>query len=277
MPELPEVETVVRDLRKAGLEGRCIRDVRVRWSRLIAGCSPKSFAARIKYQTIQEITRRGKYIIFQLSGGETILVHLRMTGQFTLKAPATTRERHEHLVLSLDNGQELRYRDTRKFGRWHLTRHPEQILQKLGPEPLGRAFRLSQFTAHLATHRRLLKPLLLDQAFLAGLGNIYTDEALWEARLHPRRRAETLNQAEARSLFLAIRKILKRGIRYAGTSLGSGKSNFSGLKGRRGRHQEFLRVYQQTGEPCSRCGSLIRRLKIGQRSTHICPTCQMDR
>lgn len=274
MPELPEVETIVRDLRQAGLEGRRIQKVRVRCAKLIVGCQPRSFAARLKDQILRKITRRGKQIVVQLSGGSTLLVHLRMTGQFALKPAGAPWEPHEHLALGLNDGQDLRYRDTRKFGRWRLTRHPAEDLRRLGPEPLDRAFRLASFATRLTAHRRLLKPLLLDQSFLAGLGNIYTDEALWEARLHPRRRADTLSRNEIRALFLAIRKILARGIRYAGTSLGSGQPNFSGLADRRGRHQNFLRVYQQTGKPCSRCGAIIRRIIVGQRSTHLCPTCQ---
>ncbi len=274
MPELPEVETLVRDLRRAGLAGRRIRAVRLRCPWLIRGCSPGAFASRLKNRIIRGISRRGKFIVFRLSGGAALLVHLRMTGQFRRKRPAAPWERHEHIGLLMDNNREFRYHDTRKFGRWQLTRQAGRILQKLGPEPLADAFRPAQFAADLAQRRRALKPLLLDQSFLAGLGNIYTDEALWEARLHPRRRADSLQRGEARALFLAIRKVLRRGIRDAGTSLGSGKSNFSGLEGRRGKHQNHLRVYQQTGKPCPRCGARIRRLVVSQRSTHICPVCQ---
>lgn len=276
MPELPEVETVVRGLRRAGLAGHRIRKVRVRCPRIVCGCSPAALATRLKNRTILQINRRGKFLVFRLSDGNTLLVHLRMTGQFTRKPPAAPWERHEHIGLLMDNNREFRYRDTRKFGRWQLTRHPEQILKKLGPEPLDRAFHPAKFAADLAGHRRELKPLLLDQSFLAGLGNIYTDEALWEARLHPSRKADTLKPAEAKALFVGIQKVLRRGIRYAGTSLGSGKSNFSGLEGRRGRHQNHLSVYQQTGKACPRCGAPIRRLVVAQRSTHICPECQTN-
>jgi len=275
MPELPEVETVVRNLRQAGLENRRLRSVRVNWNRIITGCSARTFAARIKNRTILAIGRRGKFIIIRLSGNNTLLIHLRMTGQFTLTAPTAPRAGHAHIVLRLDDGRELRYLDTRKFGRWQLTCAPHLVLKRLGPEPLERTFRATEFAERLATHRRILKTLLLDQSFLAGLGNIYTDEALWEAGLHPQRRANTLQQAEAKALFMAIQKVLRQGIRSAGTSLGSGKSNFANLEGRRGRHQHQLRVYQQTGTPCPRCGTPIRRIIVGQRSTHICPVCQV--
>jgi formamidopyrimidine-DNA glycosylase len=241
---------------------------------IVRGCSANDLAARLKNRTIRDIGRRGKFIVFRLAGKNTLLIHLRMTGQFTFAAAAAPRGRHEHLVLTLDDGRELRYQDTRKFGRWQLTPDPERALQHLGPEPLADGFRSVQFAARLAAHHRMLKPLLLDQSFLAGLGNIYTDEALWEARLHPRRRANTVRPAEARALFRAIRKVLRQGIRDLGTSLGSGAANFANLEGQRGEHQQQLRVYQQTGAPCHRCGAPIRRTIVGQRSTHFCPDCQ---
>ncbi len=274
MPELPEVETVVRNLRQAGLEGRRLCSVRVSWSRIIKGCSTSTFAAHIKNRIIQTISRRGKFIVIRLAGKNTLLIHLRMTGQLMLTAPSAPHAGHERLILSLDDGRELRYLDTRKFGRWHLTCAPDLILKRLGPEPLADVFRSSEFAARLAARHRVLKTLLLDQSFLAGLGNIYADEALWEAGLHPCRRTDTLKPAEAEALFKAIRKVLRRGIRCAGTSLGSGKSNFADLAGRRGRHQGLLRVYRQTGQPCLRCGTPIRRIIVGQRSTHLCPVCQ---
>ena len=276
MPELPEVETVVRELRAAGLAGRVITRARAFWPPMIAPLGPAAFAARLKGRRVQAIRRRAKYIVLTLAGGNTLLIHLRMTGQLTLERPRVARDPHQHIVLCLDDGRELRYRDTRKFGRWQLTPAPQVILGRLGPEPLSKNFDHKAFVRQLRTRRRQLKPLLLEQTFLAGLGNIYTDEALWTARLHPGRVAATLGAAEALRLHGAIRRVLRRGIRNRGTTLGQGKSNFQRPGGRRGRNQAGLRVFRRTGLPCLRCGQPIRRIIISQRSTHICPNCQPD-
>lgn len=274
MPELPEIETLVSNLRQAGLKGLHIKKVDIYWDRIIAGLAPRTFIRRLQGRTLTDIKRRGKFIVFQLSGGYFLLVHLRMTGQFALKKTTDPRNPHEHLVLRMNDGRELRYRDTRKFGRWYLTRNPKSILNLLGPEPLASSFHLRDFTSCLAGCQRMLKPLLLDQTFIAGLGNIYADESLWEARLHPQRRSDTLKQNEVKALYQAIRRTLKRGISHGGTSLGAGQSHFSSLGGRQGRHHRYLNVYGRTGKPCRRCHTPIRRLTIGQRSSHICPVCQ---
>jgi len=277
MPELPEVETVARELRAAGLAGRVITRARAFWKPMIAPLTSAAFAARLKGRRVQAIRRRAKYIVLTLAGGDTLLIHLRMTGQLTLERPRRARDLHQHIVLRLDDGRELRYRDTRKFGRWRLTPTPEVILGRLGPEPLSKHFDQKIFSGQLRARRRQLKPLLLDQTFLAGLGNIYADEALWTARLHPGRIAATLSPTEARRLHVAIRQVLRHGIRNRGTSLGSGQSNFQRPGGTRGRNQAGLNVFRRTGLPCLRCGQPIRRMIISQRSTHICPACQPDR
>jgi len=274
VPELPEVETVVRDLRALKVVGQTIRRVEVRWERTVAGMRPEAFIKRLHGRRITGIARRAKYIVVSLSGGWTLLIHLRMTGQFELTAPGAQGDKHEHVVLRFAEGRELRFRDTRKFGRWILTRNPDAHLARLGPEPLGSEFRAAEFAAAVRKHRRQLKPLLLDQTFVAGLGNIYADEVLWKARLHPRRRSDRLTLPEAGALHRAIRDVLRRAIRNRGTSLGMTRTNFRGADGRRGRHQLRLNVFQRTGAPCARCGSPIRRLLVAQRSTHICPQCQ---
>ena len=276
MPELPEVETVVRELRAGGLIGRVIIRARAFWKPMIAPLTPAVFAARLKGQRVQSIHRRAKYIVLTLSGGDTLLIHLRMTGQLSLGRPKAPREPHQHIVLRLDDGRDLRYRDTRKFGRWLLTRTPEGILGRLGPEPLSEHFDQKVFISQLRVRRRQLKPLLLDQTFIAGIGNIYADEALWTARLHPGRVAATLTTTEARRLHVAIRRVLRRGIRNQGTTLGSGQSNFQRPGGKRGRNQTGLNVFRRTLLPCLRCGKPIRRMIISQRSTHFCPNCQPD-
>jgi formamidopyrimidine-DNA glycosylase len=274
MPELPEVETVARDLRRAGVEGRRIAAATVLWPRIVTGLSPREFAGRVRTRRIVAIGRRGKYLVFGLSGGLTLLVHLRMTGRLVLAATGAARGPHDHLVLRLDDGRDLRFHDSRKFGRWVLTAAPERILGRLGPEPLDAGFTSAEFADRLARHHRQLKPLLLDQAFIAGGGNIYADEALWEARLHPQRLSNTLSRSEAGELHRAVRQVLRRGIAHRGTSLGAGRVNFHSVGGRRGGNQSGLKVFRRTGGPCPRCGTAIRRLVVGQRSTHICTECQ---
>lgn len=272
MPELPEVETVVRDLRAAGLVGRRIAQARVFWPKTVAAPAAARFARAIRGREIRRITRRGKFIVAELSGGFTLLVHLRMSGHLDV-APAGSRpRRHDRVVWTLDDGRRLRFEDTRKFGRVWLVRDPARVLGNLGPEPL--AISPSAFAAGLAARARLLKPLLLDQTFLAGVGNIYSDEALWAARLHPRRRSDTLTAAQAAELLRALRSVLRKGIRNLGTTFGAGKTHFVLPRGERGRNQEQLRAYGQTGAPCPRCGTAIQRILVGQRATHVCPRCQ---
>ena len=274
MPELPEVETVVRDLQMAGLAGRRVLHVRVLWKRSIATPPPHLFAKEFRGLEIQAISRRGKFIVARLSKGFTLLIHLRMSGRLQVAAPSakTSRRDHARVVFRLSDGRELRFSDTRKFGRLWLTRNPSAVLGKLGPEP----FKLSAagFAALVSTRSRLLKPLLLDQTILAGVGNIYSDEALWEARLHPKRKSDSLSTREAATLLRAIKRVLLRGIRNLGTTLGAGKTHFVLPRGEPGRNQEQLSAYGQTGNPCPRCGAKIQRIIVGQRSTHLCPTCQ---
>ena len=275
MPELPEVETVVRDLRAAGLAGRRIVRTRVLWPKTIALPDPARFAREIRGLAIRRLARRGKFVVLELSRGFTLLIHLRMSGHLDVLRKGTRPRRHDRVVLALDDGRQVHFEDTRKFGRVWLARDPARVLGKLGPEPL--AFSLPGFAAGLAGRARQLKPLLLDQTFLAGVGNIYSDEALWAARLHPRRRADSLSATQAAELLAAIQAVLRRGIRNLGTTLGGGKTHFVLPRGERGRNQEQLSAYGQTGEPCPRCGTKIRRILVGQRATHFCPSCQRPR
>ena len=277
MPELPEVETVVSDLQAAGIIGRRVLEARVRWQRTIATPSAQAFVRRIRHQRIDAISRRAKYIVIGLSGGDTVLIHLRMTGRLTLTSGKVPRDPHEHVVLRLDDDSVLRYHDTRKFGRWYLLADASHKLDALGPEPLEASFTGRRFAERLAGRFGALKPLLLNQAFLAGLGNIYVDEALWDAKLHPEQSAGHLKPAQVQALYRGIRKVLRRGIRNLGTSLGDGDTNFYSVGGRRGRAQDQLRVFRRTGDPCPRCRTPIKRIIVGQRSTHLCPRCQIAR
>jgi len=276
MPELPEVETVVRDLKAEELEGCTIRDTSVYWPRTLATHSVRQFCVSLKGARIETISRRGKFIVCSLSGGWTLLVHLRMTGQLSFCDASQARDKHQHVVLRLDDGRELRYKDTRKFGRWYLLENADEKLGALGPEPLDNCFVAASLADILSSHARMLKPLLLDQRVIAGLGNIYADEALWDARLHPCRLSNSISSPEAVRLHRAIRKVLRRGIRCMGTTLGRGPSNFYSVAGRRGRNQDGLMVFRRTGEPCVRCKSAITRIVVAQRSSHVCPECQKE-
>ncbi len=277
MPELPEVQTVVDDLARAGIAGARIRSVDVLWRRSIAAPSEAEFRARIAGRTIAACGRRGKFIVFDLAGGGHILVHLRMSGRLHFAAAAAPREAHDRVVFRLAGGRELRLHDTRKFARVYLAADAAAVLGALGPEPLAEGFTAEFLRSRLARRRRMLKPLLLDQTFLAGLGNIYADEALWEARLHPRTEAASLAGAQVEALHRAIRTVLARGLRNRGTSLGDGEANWRSLGRRRGANGAALKVFRRTGEPCPRCGAPIERRIVGQRATHICPRCQKER
>ena len=274
MPELPEVQTVVDDLTAARVPGTKITHARVFWTKTIATHSPDEFRRRIRKQRIAAIARRGKFIIFHLESGFDLMVHLRMTGRFVLAPYGSRRTRHDHLVLRLDDGRQLRFHDTRKFGRVFLTGDYRKITGHLGPEPLSSGFTAKRVISMLADRQRQLKPLLLDQTFIAGLGNIYVDEALWAARLHPQRKAATVDAHQAAQLHRAIRNALRQGLKNAGTTLGDGKANFYSLENRSGRNRSFLKVFRRTGQPCPRCSRPIVRLVVGQRSTHICSRCQ---
>ena len=274
MPELPEVQTLVDDLVAAGLVGRSITAARVYWPRSVAMPTANAFCRRIPGKAIQSIRRRGKYLVLALSPPTHLLIHLRMSGRLHLVASKTKRSKHEHIVLHLGNAQQLRFHDTRKFGRMYLVDDPQEVLGKLGIEPLARRFTAAALVRMLSARKRLIKPLLLDQGFIAGLGNIYVDEALWDANIHPLRTANSISPDESTALHRAIRKVLRRGLKNMGTSLGSGRANFYSVARRRGRNQDQLMVFRRKGEPCPRCHTPIDRIIVGQRSTHLCTNCQ---
>jgi formamidopyrimidine-DNA glycosylase len=274
MPELPEIETIARDLIAAGIAGRTITGARVFWDRTIAEPAVPEFCRRIENRRIAGVVRRGKFLVFDFSGGGHLLMHLRMSGRLNLVVAEAQRLPHEHVIFAFADGSELRFHDTRKFGRIYLMEETERVLGRLGPEPLECGFTPMALFKGLRRRRRQVKPLLLDQAFVAGLGNIYTDEALWEAKIHPRRLSDSISRKEAEALHAAIRKVLRRGLKNLGTSLGTGKANFYSVGRRRGRNRDALQVFRRTGQPCPRCSAPVRRIIVGQRSTHICPRCQ---
>jgi formamidopyrimidine-DNA glycosylase len=274
MPELPEVQTLVNDLNAAELVGTTFTSARVYWPRTIAMPSVSDFRRAIRAKRITAIRRRGKFIVMDLAPNGHLLMHLRMSGRLHLVPAGTQRSRHEHVIFGFENAGELRFHDTRKFGRVYLVPDPACVLGHLGLEPLEPAFNVAGLKASLTSRRRLLKPLLLDQTIIAGLGNIYVDEALWEAGLHPCRRSHTLTGPEINTLRWAIPRVLKRGLKNLGTTLGTGKANFYSIARHRGRNQDQLHVFRRTGSPCPRCRQTIVRLIVGQRSTHICTNCQ---
>jgi formamidopyrimidine-DNA glycosylase len=276
MPELPEVETIARDLNAAGVPGKTLTCARVYWDRTIAEPSVTEFCRRIAKKQISGVGRRGKFLVFDFTGGGHLLVHLRMSGRLHLARSAAQRLPHEHVALAFADGSELRFHDTRKFGRVYLVDDAEAILGRLGPEPLDPLFTPRALYEGMRKRRRRVKPLLLDQGFVAGLGNIYTDEALWEAKIHPLRTSDSLSPKEAGALHAAIRKVLRRGIKNRGTSLGTGKANFYSVGRRRGRNRDELKVFRRTGDACPRCAAKIKRIIVGQRSTHLCPRCQKE-
>jgi formamidopyrimidine-DNA glycosylase len=264
MPELPEVETIARSLRPDLLE-QTILSADLRWDRTLALPSPDEFRRQVKGQQIQAVSRRAKYLILELSAG-TMLVHLRMSGDLYVRSEDYQPEKHDRLQLHLSDAKTLVFNDTRKFGRVWLTDDPQAILAGLGPEPLGPDFTPEWLYQNLQARSRQLKPLLLDQSFLAGLGNIYTDEALHLSGLHPLRRSDKINREEAARLHDAIRQVLMDGIKHNGSSID--------WVYRGGEFQNYFRAYDRTGQPCPVCGTPIQRLVVGQRGTHICPTCQ---
>ncbi|MFO1540482.1 MAG: bifunctional DNA-formamidopyrimidine glycosylase/DNA-(apurinic or apyrimidinic site) lyase [Chloroflexota bacterium] len=278
MPELPEVETIARELDPL-VRGARVVGFRTDWPRAVRHPDPATLGARIAGRTIDDVSRRAKWILLALSGDAVLAIQVKMTGQlFVLPADAPA-DVHVHHVLPLADGRELRIRDVRKFARLALydrdaagvVRGPDGTdpLDAFGPEPLADEFTLARFRALVRARRSRLKPLLLDQGFLAGVGNIYADEALWRARLHPLRRADAIGPAAERALHREIRAVLAEGIERRGSSIDDYTA-----PGGDGEMQEHLAVYQRTGQPCGRCGRPIRRSVLGIRSTHFCSWCQ---
>ena len=264
MPELPEVETIARAL-KPELVGRIILSANLRWVRTLAIPSPAQFKKRIVGQEILDVSRRAKYLIIRLKT-YNILIHLRMSGDLVIRAGKIKPEKHDRLLLYLSDHNYLAFNDTRKFGRVWLTDQPEKILGKLGPEPLEKSFTAQWLFENLHQRKRSLKPLLLDQTFIAGLGNIYTDECLHIAQLHPLAASNNVTQKQAEALRKAIRAVLKEGIRRNGASID--------WVYRGGEYQNHFRVYGRDGSPCPVCGATIQKFTVGQRGTHVCPNCQ---
>jgi formamidopyrimidine-DNA glycosylase len=270
MPELPEVETIARNLSVGkgdapSVVGKTITAADVFWPRTVAEPDSGAFVTLIKGQRIEEVSRRAKYLVFKLSD-YVLLVHLRMSGNLIVCPDGEDCAAHVRLRLHLDEGWRLDFNNPRKFGRVWLLDDPSDQLAGLGPEPFDPALTPEAFFQILQRRKRQIKPLLLDQGFIAGLGNIYTDEALNLAKIHPLIRANEIQEEQARVLLDSIRKVLEEGIRRNGASI---DWVYQG-----GDFQNYFRVYQRTGEPCLACGTPVERIVVGQRGTHFCPQCQ---
>lgn len=316
MPELPEVETIRRQLCAAGVEGRIIAKAHIEWPRTVEPLTPSAFCQAVQGRTLEKISRHGKWLIFHLSGGENLLVHLRMTGGFYLSQGALKKGLHDRAILQLSGGLNLHFRDPRKFGRWRIVPHivgrasrirervsdeehklseyrdsteegsaapflrgsdqrerqPCPTMEGLGPD----AFTVTkkEFFQALETKDKTLKALLLDQSFVAGVGNIYADESLFEARLDPCRKSSSLSEAEISRLWKAVRRVIEAGVRNGGTSLGDGQGNYVDLNGAAGGHREMVKVYGRAGQPCTVCKQPLQRTRIAQRTTVFCKHCQ---
>jgi formamidopyrimidine-DNA glycosylase len=279
MPELPEVETYVQDLAPM-LTGRRVATAEIFWPRILAAPTADVFIQQILGQEFVSFGRRGKYLLLGMArpGGDarqTLIVHLRMTGHLFVHPAMVTPGKHTHAVLGLDDGRRLHYQDARKFGRLWLVDDPQAVLATLGPEPLDSEFTADVMVQHLAGRKAAVKSLLLDQKVVAGVGNIYADEALFLAGIHPERRGADLTTDEVARLCDAIRTVLTTAIAQQGSTLGkSSVQNYLRPNGQWGNFQEEHNVYQRTGQACRQCGATIMRRVIAQRSAHYCPACQ---
>ena len=291
MPELPEVETIVRRLARR-LPGRTIVRANVRRPNVVRG-SPRKLERALQGATIASVGRRGKFLVFRLADGRVWWSHLRMTGQWRVDRPQKAGARsgrvgvareaarseddpYARAVFDLDDGSRLTFVDVRTLGEMEVltARGWARREAAIGVEPLSPEFTPAFLTELLATSRRPVKEFLLDQSRIAGIGNIYASEALWRARISPRRRARNVGPARARELHRAIVDVLTEAIRKAGTTLGETSQDYVDSEGVPGGFQEFLAVYDREGEPCRRCRTPVRRIVQGQRSTYYCPTCQ---
>lgn len=274
MPELPEVEIIRRYLDE-NLAGRTIDDVTILLPRQLKHPDPEAFRVLVRGQRIERVARRGKYLLIHLQEGAHLVFHLRMTGSLVYEPQGTVAETgHTRMVFSLAGGGALRFSDIRTFGCVYGFAAGEEIavpgLQSLGPEPLSDDFTSSYLAAALKGRKQPVKSFLLDQRRIAGLGNIYADEALFLARIDPRRAAGSLSAQECRCLTEAVRKVLRDGLKDGGTTF----RDYRNGAGESGHHQEHLLVYHRAGKPCPACGRPVEKLTVGGRGTHFCPHCQ---
>jgi formamidopyrimidine-DNA glycosylase len=273
MPELPEVETIKEDLREL-VVGSKIEEARVLDPALVEGVAPEEFVGRLTDTTITGIRRRAKHLIVELDSGDAIVFQLKIGGQLLLVPPVAEPTTALMLVLSLDDDRRLFLRDETGYTRARVMDEEEleERFAGLGPEPLEEGFEVEYLRETLSHRRAQIKPLLLDQKVVAGIGNIYADEILYDARLHPRRKANTLTGEEWEALHGAILKNLSAGIEHRGTTF----SLYRDVLGRKGHHQDYLRGFLRAGKPCPECGGKVVKEKVGGRTTFLCPACQLE-
>lgn len=275
MPEMPEIETIRRSL-EPHIKGCCIKSVDILLPRQIKWPEPAGFVARILQQKIDRLDRAGKYLLLELDNDVSLIFHLRMTGQLIyVPADGEDRSHHNRAIFHLDNGARLIFSDTRTFGTLYAMKKEElcQIrgMLEMGPEPLSAGFTTEYLARALAGRKTCIKSFLLDQRKIGGMGNIYVDEALFGARIHPQRPAGSLKPEEIENLHKAINKVIADGIADGGTTF----RDYRDGNGDSGSHQEHLYVYGRAGKPCRVCGSLLEKSRVGGRGTHFCPRCQM--
>ena len=273
MPELPEVETIRRTLKRF-VEDKTIADIEVFWPKIIKQPDDiEIFKTQLFGQTFKDIKRKGKFLLFCLD--DYVLVsHLRMEGKYNVWPKDEPRQKHTHVVFTFTNGEELRYNDVRKFGTMHLfpkgSEFDSNPLKKLGPDPFDESFTFNYFYEKLKKTTRYIKPALLDQSIVTGLGNIYVDETLFKSHIHPLKRANTLTKSEVELIREKTIETLNEAVQLGGTTIRS----YVSTDGDMGMFQQELFVYGQTDEPCKICHEPIEKLKVGGRGTHVCPTCQ---
>ena len=274
MPELPEVETIRRDL-EARLAGRRITSVTIppdsgKPVPVIKGLDVATFREGVAGATINAVERRGKYLVLRLDTGSMLVVHLRMTGALLHRRGEAPPDPFLRAVLHLDDGSELRFTDVRKFGGLWLTDDFEQVTKGLGPEPLNEDFTARIVAEAVRGRKAPVKSIILDQRRIAGIGNIYADEACFAARIDPRRHGATLTEREIEALHLGVRAVLTFGIESRGASF----RDYKDASGEVGSMHMHVKVFRRTGKPCYECGSIIERVVVGGRATHFCPKCQ---
>jgi formamidopyrimidine-DNA glycosylase len=268
MPELPEVETVTNEIRPYVL-GKRIKDVEVYWPGTVKGNTVAEFVSGLKGQTITGVTRRGKFVVWQLSGGRRMLTHLKMTGALIAQEANVPPPPYNRVEITLENGLKVYFRDPRKFGRMRIIDH-DKAFDELGPEPLEPEFTAEVLESILKKRKSPIKPTLLDQTLIAGIGNMYADEALFEAKIHPLRAADSLSPIEYRKLHKAIQHVLNAAIERKGASI----SNYVRPGGELGHAHFAFKVAHRRGENCPRCGAALERMVVRGRGTYLCPHCQ---
>ena len=270
MPELPEVETIIRRLRRGDQQtpsviDQTLQSVEITWKRIIAEPGSEEFKHILVGKSIMDAKRRGKFMHFPLNEGH-LFAHLRMSGDMRMEKATKFREDYDRVILNFESGYRMVFSNIRKFGRMWFVVDPMTVIGKLGPEPLSESFTVNQLYEMLQARKRQLKPLLMDQTFIAGLGNLYTNEALYQSKIHPLRQSDSLSREEAYRLHNGVRFVLKRGVDSMGASI---DWIYKG-----GKFQEDFNVYGKEGEPCPRCATPIEKIRAGQRATYFCPECQ---